>query len=80
MKLPSAGDIVIWVATIYAGDIAGQGIAWDRSGGKDGSLYGIYRDEAEVVEMSAPLQDCEWNIPVPVGAVYGPGDFIDPED
>ena len=80
VKLPSAGDIVIWVATIYAGDIAGQGIAWDRSQGRDGSLYGIYRDEAQVVEMTAPLQDCEWHVPVPVGAVYGPGHFVDPED
>lgn len=80
VKLPSAGDIAIWVATIYAGDIAGQGIVWDRSQGMNGSLYGIYRDEAEVVEMTAPLQDCEWNLPVPVGAVYGPGNFKDPED
>lgn len=79
MKLPSAGDIVIWVATIYAGDIAGQGIAWDRSQCRNGSLYGIYRDEPEVVEMSAPLQDCEWDTAVPVGAVYGPGHFIDPK-
>jgi hypothetical protein len=30
--------------------------------------------------MVAPLQDCEWNVPVPVGAVYGPGHFIDPEN
>jgi hypothetical protein len=42
VKLPSAGDVVIWVATIYAGDIAGQGIAWDRSQAMNGSLYGIY--------------------------------------
>ncbi|KAK3053061.1 hypothetical protein LTR09_005687 [Extremus antarcticus] len=31
IKLPDAGDIAIWVATIWAADIAGQGIAWDRS-------------------------------------------------
>ena len=80
VKIPSAADILIWVGSIYTPDIAGQGIVWDRSQGRNGSLYGISRDTSEVVEMRVPLQDCEWNTPVPVGAVYGPGHFIDPED
>ena len=79
LKIPSAGDIVIWVATISLPDIAGQGIAWDRSQDRNGSLYGISRASTEVVEMRVPLQDCEWITPTVVGAVYGPGDFIDPE-
>ncbi|KAK4951765.1 hypothetical protein LTR10_009685 [Elasticomyces elasticus] len=79
LKVPSAGDIVVWVATISVPDIGGQGIAWDRSEGRNGSLYGISRASTEVVEMKAPLQDCEWNMPAVVGAVYGPGSFIDPE-
>lgn len=41
MKLPSAGSILTWVATIWLPDIAGQGIAWDRLRGRDGSLYRI---------------------------------------
>jgi hypothetical protein len=80
IKLPDAGSIAIWVATIYAGDIAGQGIAWDRTQGTDGNLYGISRDTTEVVEMTAPLQECEWNVPVQVGNVYGPGEFIYPDE
>jgi hypothetical protein len=79
LKLPSAGDIVIWVATIALPDIAGQGIAWDLSEGRNGSLYGISRESTEVMEMRVPLQECEWNVPTVVGSVYGPGQFIDPE-
>ena len=80
LKLPSAGDILLWVATIQAPDIAGQGIAWDRLEGRNGSLYGISREETQIVEMRVPLQDCAWDISNPVGAVYGPGEFIWPEE
>lgn len=76
LKLPSAGDILIWVATIQAPNIAGQGIAWDRSQGTNGSLYGISRESTQIVEMRVPLQECEWDVPVAVGATHGPGDFI----
>jgi hypothetical protein len=76
IKLPDAGSVAIWVATIWTPDIAGQGIAWDRSDGAGGSLYGISRESAEIVEMRVPLQDCAWNGPVAVGAVYGQGEFV----
>lgn len=79
MNLPSAGSIMTWVATIWTPSIAGQGIAWDRSKegeGGYGSLYGIYRDEAEVVEMRVPLQRCDWYTPERVGRLHGPGHFI----
>ena len=75
VELPSASKILVWVVTSYISDISGQGIAWNRSQGRNGSLYGTHRGEAHVVEMTAPLQDCQWNVPVPVGAVYGPGQF-----
>lgn len=80
LKLPSAGNILIWAATIQAPDIAGQGIAWDRSQGRKGSLYGISRESTQMVEMRVPLQECEWNVPVTVGATYGPGEFIWPTE
>lgn len=78
VKLPSAGDVAIWVATISLPDIGGQGIAWDRSQGRNGSLYGISRVSAEVVEISVELQDCDWDVPTMVGSVYGPEDFVVP--
>lgn len=40
-----------------------QGIAWDRSRGRNGSLYGISREGSQVVEMRVPLRDCSWNVP-----------------
>ena len=80
VKIPSAGAIVIWVATIYTPDIAGQGIAFDRSQGRNGSLYGINREATEIVEMRVPLQECEWDVPVAVGDVYGPGNFVKPDE
>ena len=77
--LPSAGSIVTWVATISAPEIAGQGIAWDRSNGTGAgemrTLYGISRESSEVVEMNAPLQDCEYGSAgeLRVGRVLPPG-------
>lgn len=41
IKIPSAGSDLIWVATIDAPDIAGQGIAWDRSEGRNGMRGGM---------------------------------------
>lgn len=35
MKIPGAGSVLIWVATVSLPDIAGQGIAWDRSVGAE---------------------------------------------
>lgn len=84
IKVPSAGSVAVWVATIQAPDIAGQGIAWDRSGGNAtegsggmGSLYGISRESREVVEMEAPLQECESGLPLQVGTALPPGEFED---
>lgn len=76
LKLPSAGDVLVWVATIQAPDIAGHWNAWDRSRGRDGSLYGISRESLQIVEMRTQLQDCAWDGPTVVGAIYGPGEFI----
>ncbi|ETN38139.1 uncharacterized protein HMPREF1541_07763 [Cyphellophora europaea CBS 101466] len=84
MGFPSAGSILTWVATIQAPEIAGQGIAWDRSGlngtavtGQTGSLYGISRESREVVEMEAPLQNCTGGLPLQVGRALPPGQFED---
>ncbi len=82
LQIPSAGSILIWVATVDLPDIAGQGIAWDRSAraqGGNGTLYGISRESRQVVEMRVALQACRVNTNLPVGVVLGPGDFIDPD-
>ncbi|KAK4495077.1 hypothetical protein PRZ48_013404 [Zasmidium cellare] len=76
MKIPEAGSTLIWVATISLPDIEGQGIAWDRSQGRNGSLYGISREGSQIVEMRVPLQNCSWTVPTTVGAVYEPGEFV----
>ncbi|OCT49480.1 putative cycloisomerase [Cladophialophora carrionii] len=81
MQIPAAGNVLIWVATVDLPDIAGQGIAWDRSAqaqGGNGTLYGISRESRQVVEMRVPLQGCRPNTDLPVGIVLGPEDFIDP--
>lgn len=76
VALPAAGATVRWVATISAPQIAGQGIAWDRSS-RTPTLWGISRDSKEVVQMSVPLQPGR-PTPPPVGRTYGPGSFIEP--
>ena len=45
MELPQAGSVLRWVGTVPL-DIAGQGIAWDRS--QPDMLYGIVRAERRV--------------------------------
>ncbi|KAF2100598.1 hypothetical protein NA57DRAFT_74200 [Rhizodiscina lignyota] len=78
LKIPGAGSVLIWVATIDLPDIAGQGIAWDRSGGKGkATLYGISRASRQVVEMRVSLQTCSWMEHVTVGTILGPGEFVD---
>ncbi len=82
VQIPSAGSVVIWVATVSLPDIAGQGIAWDRSIKStvaNGTLYGISRESRQVVEMNIPLQTCQPNYTLSVGNVYGPGRFVDPD-
>lgn len=56
-KIPSAGSDPMWVAIMNVPDIAGQGIAWDRSEERSGSLYGISIEESQVVEMRFSLQN-----------------------
>lgn len=82
VQIPSAGSVLIWVATVDLPSIAGQGIAWDRSAraqGGNGTLFGISRESRQVVEMRVPLQTCLPNTDLPVGMVLGPGGFIDPD-
>jgi hypothetical protein len=45
MKLPEAGSVLQWIDTIPL-NIAGQGIAWDRS--EPGTIYGIIRSKLQV--------------------------------
>ncbi len=52
MELPEAGSILNWVATVPA-DIAGQGIAWDRSVGD--VVYGIVRKDRRVTATRVAL-------------------------
>ncbi|KIX04562.1 uncharacterized protein Z518_05432 [Rhinocladiella mackenziei CBS 650.93] len=82
VQIPSAGSVLIWVATADLPDIAGQGIAWDRSlrpEGGNGTLYGISRESRQVVEMNIPLQPCRPQDNLSVGKVLGPNDFVDPD-
>jgi hypothetical protein len=81
VQIPSAGNILIWIATVDLPSIAGQGIAWDRTSqaqGGNGTLYGISRESLQVVEMRVPLQTCRPKGVLPVGSVLRPGNFIDP--
>lgn len=83
VQIPNAGSVLIWVATIDLPNIAGQGIAWDRSAqpqGGNGTLYGISRQSRQVVEMRVPLQPCRTNTNLPVGQVLGPNEFVDTSD
>lgn len=52
MELPEAGSILRWVGTVPL-DIAGQGIAWDRS--QPNILYGIHRAGGQVVVSRVDL-------------------------
>ncbi len=56
MELPKAGSILEWVGTVDI-DIAGQGIAWDRS--TPDVIYGIVRPDRRVtatrISLPAPL-------------------------
>lgn len=52
MELPQAGSILNWVATVPL-EIAGQGIAWDRS--EPGIIYGIHRAGNRVVVSRVDL-------------------------
>ena len=75
------------VATVSLPEIAGQGVAWDRSledgvgnGNGTGVLYGISRESRQVVEMRVPLQTgCGWDVGLEVGRVLGIGEMVDPE-
>ena len=83
LKIPSAGSVVIWVATVSLPEIAGQEIAWDRSqtgvGNGTGVSYGISRESKQVVQMRVPLQTgCGPGVGLEVGSVLGTGEMVDP--
>jgi hypothetical protein len=85
LKIPEAGSVVIWVATVSLPEIAGQGIAWDRSQkgvvNGTGVLYGISRESRQIVEMRVPLQvDCAWETTLEVGRVLEVGQVAMPDD
>jgi len=75
IELPDAGSVLKWVATVNLPSIAGQGIAWDRSG-TEPVLWGILRETRQAFAMSIPAQT---GTPQPevVGEVHGPGEFVD---
>lgn len=53
LALPDFGSDLVWIATVVAPDIEGQGIAWDRS--EDSRvLWGIHRSTARVNKMRLP--------------------------
>ena len=54
MEIPEMGSELTWVATVPL-EIAGQGIAWDRS--EPGTLYGIIRGRPNVVTVSRVATD-----------------------
>ncbi|WP_203433256.1 hypothetical protein [Jiangella asiatica] len=73
MDLPAAGSELTWVATVSLPGIEGQGIAWDDAG-RNSTLWGISRRNADVVSFGIPVGDIE----EPAGEqwrVNGPGEF-----
>lgn len=73
MRVPESGGELEWVATVGLPQIEGQGIAWDDAQSRS-TLWGISRDNAEVVQYSVPVG----SITDPEGAMWdvnGPGDF-----
>ena len=56
MALPKIGSVLHLAAVVDIPDIAGQGIAWDRST-DDRILYGIYRPNKTVIATEVPPID-----------------------
>ena len=53
MELPKIGSVLHLAAAVDVPDIAGQGIAWDRSADEP-TLYGIFRPDKTVIKTKMP--------------------------
>jgi len=73
MTLPAAGAELTWVATVELPGVEGQGISWDRSGGRP-ALWTIKRSTKQVLVFDVPFASIKTP---PNGSwhVYGPGNF-----
>lgn len=58
MRIPDAGSILDWVATVEVPLLEGQGIAWDRSV-RERVLWGINKGERKVVKIAMPEIDAQ---------------------
>ena len=73
MNVPKAGPDLEWVATVKLPSVEGQGIAWDRSGGRP-TLWAIKRSTSQALSFTALYgsisdpTDSHWQ-------VFGPGHF-----
>lgn len=73
MDVPAAGSELRWVATVTLPDVEGQGIAWDRSGGRP-TLWAIKRSTSQALSFDVPYRSIgdprtsDWQ-------VLGPGHF-----
>lgn len=53
MRLPHAGSVLEWVATVQVPVMEGQGIAWDRSGNAP-HLWAIVKKDRKVLKIEMP--------------------------
>ncbi|MFF5290037.1 hypothetical protein [Paractinoplanes globisporus] len=73
MTLPAAGAELTWVATVELPGVEGQGISWDRSGGRP-ALWTIKRSTKQVLVFDVPFASIK-TPPNGSSHVYGPGNF-----
>jgi hypothetical protein len=72
-NVPEAGADLRWVATVKLPNVEGQGIAWDRSGGKP-MLWAIKRSTSQALSFSVPYRSIG-DPKSPAFQVLGPGHF-----
>jgi hypothetical protein len=73
MDVPAAGSDLRWVATVTLPGVEGQGIAWDRSGGRP-TLWAIKRSTSQALSFDVPYRSI--GEPRTSGwQVLGPGHF-----
>ena len=73
MELPAAGSDLRWIATVTLPGVEGQGIAWDRSGGRP-TLWAIKRSTSQALSFTVPYQSIT-DPRTPDWQVLGPGHF-----
>jgi hypothetical protein len=54
MRLPQAGSVLEWLATVQIPVMEGQGIAWDRSSKEKRHLWAIVKKDRKVLKIEMP--------------------------